>query len=64
MKFEPKNIIKDTLRENQSLQKLALTKKKKGLVSFFFFTKAETFRYLLDFNLCLTSTKSRPITTA
>ena len=29
MKFEPKNIIKDTLRENQSLQKLAaLTKKK------------------------------------
>lgn len=29
MKFEPKNIIKDTLWENQSLQKLAaLTKKK------------------------------------
>ena len=48
MKFEPKNIIKDTLWENQSLQKLAaLRKKKKGLVSFFFFKQAQTFLILI-----------------
>ena len=55
MKFEPKNIIKDTLWENQSLQKLAALTKKKRFSFFFFFTKVQTC-YSVDFNLCLTST--------
>ena len=55
MKFEPKNIIKDTLWENQSLQKWALTKKRERF-SFSLFMKGQTFHYLLDFSLCLTST--------